>query len=75
VSAKSLTVVPDIHQMKHRAKITRIHFACDRNQVTTANGCLSDALLLGLMIVKGVNPRNFRRCLRSSDLPSSLMQA
>ncbi len=40
--------------MKGKSKITWIHFACDQHEVVTANGCLSESLLLGPMVVKGL---------------------
>ncbi|MFK7881322.1 Hint domain-containing protein [Roseobacter sp.] len=54
--AKSLTKVPGIRHMKGNSKITWIHFACDRHEVVTANGCLSESLLLGPMVVNGLSP-------------------
>lgn len=52
--AKSLTAVPGIRHMKGKTEITWIHFACDRHEVVTANGCLSESLLLGPMVVNGL---------------------
>jgi hypothetical protein len=52
--AKSLTALPGIRHMQHKARITWVHFACDRHEVVTANGCLSESLLLGSMVVKGL---------------------
>ncbi|WP_084013823.1 Hint domain-containing protein [Leisingera methylohalidivorans] len=52
--AKSLTAVPGIRHMKGKRKITWVHFACDRHEVVTANGCLSESLLLGPMVVNGL---------------------
>lgn len=54
VSAKSLTSLDGIRHMKGKIKITWIHFACDRHEVVTANGCLSESLLLGPMVVNGL---------------------
>ncbi len=53
--AKSLTAVPGIRHMKGKTQITWIHFACDRHEVVTANGCLSESLLLGPMVVNGLS--------------------
>lgn len=53
--AKSLTGAPGIRHMKGKAKITWIHFACDRHEVVTANGCLSESLLLGPMVLNGLH--------------------
>jgi Ca2+-binding RTX toxin-like protein len=54
VAAKSLTTLPGIHHLKHKAKITWIHFACDRHEIVTAQGCQSESLLLGPMAIKGL---------------------
>ncbi|MGD1883499.1 MAG: Hint domain-containing protein [Paracoccaceae bacterium] len=53
--AKSLTALPGIRHMKGKNKIKWVHFACDRHEVVTANGCLSESLLLGPMVVNGLN--------------------
>ena len=52
--AKSLTGLKGIRHMKGKQSITWIHFACDRHEVVTANGCLSESLLLGPMVVNGL---------------------
>lgn len=52
--AKSLTAVPGIRHMKGKTQITWVHFACDRHEVVTANGCLSESLLLGPMVLNGL---------------------
>lgn len=52
--AKSLTALPGIRHMKGKKDITWIHFACDRHEVVTANGCLSESLLLGPMVLVGL---------------------
>jgi len=53
--AKSLTAVPGIRHMKGKREITWVHFACDRHEVVTANGCLTESLLLGPMVVNALN--------------------
>jgi len=53
--AKSLIVAPGIRHMKGIARITWVHFACDRHEVVNANGCLSETLLLGPMVMKGLS--------------------
>lgn len=58
--AKSLTTLQGIRHIKGKQKITWIHFACDRHEVVTANGCLSESLLLGPMVVNGLTNRE--RC-------------
>nr|WP_309502711.1 Hint domain-containing protein [uncultured Roseovarius sp.] len=54
--AKSLTAVQGIRHMKGKQSITWIHFACDRHEVVTANGCLSESLLLGPLVLNGLAP-------------------
>jgi len=49
--AKSLTALPGIRHMKGKNAITWVHFACDRYEVVIANGCLSESLPLGPMVV------------------------
>ncbi len=53
--AKSLTGLPGIRHLKGKSWINWVHFACDRHEVVTANGCLSESLLLGPMVVNGLN--------------------
>ncbi|OAN70781.1 hypothetical protein A8B78_04840 [Jannaschia sp. EhC01] len=52
--AKSLTGLPGIRHMRGKSRITWIHFACARHEVVTANGCLSESLLLGPMVLDGL---------------------
>lgn len=58
--AKSLTSLPGIRHMKGKKEMTWIHFACDRHEIITANGCLSESLLLGPMVVNGFSARERR---------------
>lgn len=51
--AKSLTKLKGIRTMRGKSKVTWIHFACDRHEIVFANGCLSESLLLGPMVVNG----------------------
>lgn len=55
VPAKSLTAWPGIRHMKGKSRIKWVHFACDRHEVVSANGCLSESLLLGPMVTNGLN--------------------
>lgn len=55
VPAKSLTGIPGIRHIETTAGFTWVHFACDRHEVVTANGCLSETLLLGPMVVNGLS--------------------
>ncbi|MDF1855849.1 Hint domain-containing protein [Pseudooceanicola sp.] len=52
--AKSLTSLPRIRHMQGKTRITWIHFACDRHEIVTANGCLSESLLLGPVVMNGL---------------------
>lgn len=52
--AKSLTSLPGIRHMMGKTQITWFHFACIRHEVVFANGCMSESLLLGSMVVNGL---------------------
>jgi hypothetical protein len=52
--AKSLTKLKGIRHMKGKRQIVWCHIAFDRHEVITANGCLSESLLLGPMVVNGL---------------------
>lgn len=54
VPAKSLIELPGIRHMKGKTAITWIHFACDNHEVVVANGCFSESLLLGPMVLGGL---------------------
>jgi len=49
--AKSLTAIPGIRHMRGKQSIAWIHFACDHHEVVIANGCLSESLLLGPLVM------------------------
>ena len=55
--AKALTVLPGIRFMLGKRVIEWWHFACDRHLVITAEGALSESLLLGPMVVRSLNHR------------------
>ncbi|MEB8389018.1 Hint domain-containing protein [Rhodobacteraceae bacterium KMM 6894] len=55
--AKSLTALKGIRHMNGKRSIKWVHFACERHEVVIANGCLSESLLLGPMVVNGLNSR------------------
>jgi hypothetical protein len=69
--AKSLTALPGIRHMKGKRGITWIHFACDCHEVVMANGCLSESLLLGPMVVNGLNATE-RRTLTDIFGPAAM---
>lgn len=52
--AKSLTSLRGIRHMNGKSQITWVHFAFDRHEIVTANGCLSESLLLGPMVLNGL---------------------
>ncbi len=72
--AKSLTGVPGIRHMKGIKEITWVHFACDRHEVVTANGCLSESLLLGPMVMNGLSAVE-RRALTDLFGPAATLDA
>lgn len=53
--AKALTGLPGIRHMKGKTDITWVHFACDRHEVVMANGCYSESLLLGPLVLNGLS--------------------
>lgn len=63
--AKALTGLPGIRHMRGKAAVTYIHFACDRHEVVTANGCLSETLLLGPVVVAGLTRTERRELARA----------
>lgn len=65
VSAKSLTSVPGIRLMRGKTAMRWLHFACDNHEVVRANGCLSESLYLGPMVVKTL-PKRLLRTLRGA---------
>ncbi len=52
--AKALTDLPGIRFMRGKRLITWIHFACANHEVVTANGCASESLLLGRMVLNAL---------------------
>ncbi|MDQ2091208.1 Hint domain-containing protein [Marimonas arenosa] len=58
--AKFLTRLPGIRHMKSKRDITWVHFACDRHELVYANGCLSESLLLGPMVLNGMTHHDRR---------------
>jgi hypothetical protein len=53
--AKALTVLPGVRQMRGKKTVTWIHFSCDWHEVVFANGCLTETLLLGEMVLQGLS--------------------
>ena len=60
--AKSLTRLPGIRVMRGKRTITWIHFTCAHHEVVFANGCASESLLLGPMVLNALS-RHQRRTL------------
>ncbi|MGR3291145.1 MAG: Hint domain-containing protein, partial [Paracoccaceae bacterium] len=52
--AKSLTSLPGIRPMMGKPQITWFHFACKAHEVVFANGCFSESLLLGPIVLNGL---------------------
>lgn len=50
-AAKALTRLKGIRHMNGRTEITWVHLAFDRHEIVTANGCLTESLLLAPMVV------------------------
>lgn len=63
VPAKSLTSLPGVRFMRGKSKIRWLHFSCDNHEVVRANGCLSESLYLGPVILRDL-PREFLGKLR-----------
>ena len=51
VAAKALIPLAGVRHMAGKRRITWVHFACDRHEVVTANGCLTESLLLGPIVL------------------------
>ncbi|WP_323765377.1 Hint domain-containing protein [Marinovum sp.] len=51
VPAKALTDLPGIRTMMGKRDMTWVHFAFDSHEIVFANGCLSESLLLGPMVL------------------------
>ncbi|MCR9155940.1 MAG: Hint domain-containing protein [Rhodobacteraceae bacterium] len=54
VPAKALTVLPGIRQLLGRRTAIWVHFACARHEIVIADGCFSETLLLGDMVMAGL---------------------
>lgn len=57
VPAKALTGLPSIRHLIDKTNMSWVHFACDRHEVVMANGCYSESLLLGPMVLNGLSHR------------------
>lgn len=55
VPAKALTGLPGIREMRGRKSITWVHFACKPHQAIRSNGCWTESLFLGTMVINGLN--------------------
>lgn len=53
--AKALTGLPGIRRMRGKARVTWVHFALDTHEIVSAEGCLSESLLLGPMVMNGLS--------------------
>lgn len=54
VPAKALTGLRRVRAMRGRETMTWVHFACARHEIVIANGCLTESLLLGPMVLNGL---------------------
>ena len=52
--AKALTCLPGIRMMKGKRRIEWVHFAFDTHEIVCANGCLTESLLLGPLVMAGL---------------------
>ncbi len=52
VPAKSLISLPGIRHVKGKTAIRWLHFSCDSHEVVRANGCLTESLYLGPMVLR-----------------------
>lgn len=55
VPAKALTDLPGIRFMAGKRAMRWVHFACARHEVVIANGCASESLLLGPIVMQGLS--------------------
>ncbi|MGC1487703.1 MAG: Hint domain-containing protein [Albidovulum sp.] len=69
VPAKSLTSLPKIRFMRGKAVMRWLHFSCDRHEVVRANGCMTESLYLGPMVLRNL-PRKTLKLLRAAHAPS-----
>ncbi len=69
--AKSLTGLPRIHRMQGETSITWVHFACACHEVVFANGCATESLLLGPMVVNGLNKFERQEVIRIFGPPET----
>jgi len=71
VPAKSLTDFAGIRHLNGKASITWVHFACDQHEVVNANGCQSESLLLGAMVVQNLPAPERQNLLEMFGPPAS----
>lgn len=57
VPAKSLTKLRGIQRKKGMPHIVWYHFACDQHEIVYANGCCSESLLLGPVVLNGMTTK------------------
>lgn len=76
VKAKSLVGLPGIGHLTDGRRVRWIHFACDRHEVVRANGCWSESLLLGPMVLRNMSipeRRVLRRIYGAATEPGSAL--
>lgn len=62
--AKALTGLPGVRHMQGKRQITWVHFAFETHEVVHSNGCLTESLLLGPMVINGMTAAERRQVSR-----------
>ncbi|WP_088624687.1 Hint domain-containing protein [Oceanicola sp. 22II-s10i] len=55
VPAKALIGYRGIREMRGRKQVTWVHFAFDQHEIVTSNGALTESLLIGQQVQRGLN--------------------
>ena len=69
-AAKALTGLPGVRMMRGVRRITWVHFAFDSHEVVCAEGCYSESLLLGPMVLNGLTGMSRRAAARHFGEPA-----
>lgn len=75
VPAKSLTGLRGVRMMHGRRRIVWYHFACARHNVVRVNGCAAESLLLGPMVLSGLDKDTLAAVLALPWTPETKGQA
>lgn len=68
--AKPLTTLRGVRRLKDQRPITWVHFAFDQHEIVYSNGCLTESLLLGPLVVKGLRPSHRQTVITMFGLPA-----